>query len=93
MDIYENEDKNCVRHSWNVLPSSRIEAAKMVLPIGTLITPLKEVADLNVLGYNPVICNHCRGILNPYWYVCLSFVHSHVLFDLDEINTVCALKQ
>jgi len=66
MDIYENEDKNCVRHSWNVLPSSRIEAAKMVLPIGTLITPLKEVADLNVLGYNPVICNHCRGILNPY---------------------------
>lgn len=66
MDIYENEDKNCVRHSWNILPSSRIEAAKMVLPIGTLISPLKEVPDLNVLGYNPVICNHCRGILNPY---------------------------
>jgi len=66
MDIFENEQKNCLRHSWNILPSSRVEASKMILPIGALITPLKEVPDLQVLNYSPVVCTHCRGILNPY---------------------------
>jgi protein transport protein SEC23 len=65
MDVFETEEKNCLRHSWNVLPGSRIEASKIILPVGALITPLREIPDLQVLNYNPVVCSHCHGILNP----------------------------
>jgi protein transport protein SEC23 len=40
--IQQNEDRDGVRVSWNVWPSSRLEATRMVVPLGVLFTPLKE---------------------------------------------------
>ena len=48
---------------------SKAEAEKAVIPIGCLYTPLKSLANMPVLGYDPVPCKHCGGILNPYWCV------------------------
>lgn len=61
-----------VRLSWNVWPSSRIEATRTVVPISALYTPLKPREDLPPVLYEPVACKPpCRAILNPYWFVCL----------------------
>ncbi len=57
-----------VRLSWNVWPSSRIEATRTVVPISALYTPLKIREDLPPVLYEPVACKPpCRAILNPYW--------------------------
>ncbi len=60
-------ESDCVL-SWNVWPSSRLEANRLVVPIGALYTPLKERPDLPPLQYEPVTCKQpCRAVLNPYW--------------------------
>lgn len=57
-----------VRLSWNVWPSSRIEATRTVVPISALYTPLKQRDDLPPVLYEPVTCKPpCRAVLNPYW--------------------------
>lgn len=67
--IQQNEDRDGVRFSWNVWPSSRLEATRMVVPLGCLYTPIKERPDLPPIQYEPVLCTRptCRAILNPYW--------------------------
>jgi len=73
-----------VRLSWNVWPSSRIEATRTVVPISALYTPLKVREDLPPVLYEPVACKPpCRAILNPYWSVQSS--HSKA-----RINTLAA---
>ena len=44
--IQSQEDKDGVRLSWNVWPSSRLEATRMVVPLASLYTPLKVVNDV-----------------------------------------------
>jgi protein transport protein SEC23 len=57
-----------VRLSWNVWPSSRVEATKTVVPISALYVPLKVREDLPPVLYEPVTCKPpCRAVLNPYW--------------------------
>ncbi|XP_065169171.1 protein transport protein Sec23A isoform X1 [Atheta coriaria] len=65
--IQQNEDRDGVRLTWNAWPSSRIEATRLVVPLGCLYQPLKERPDLPVIQYDPVLCtrNNCRAILNP----------------------------
>ncbi|XP_076311704.1 transport protein Sec23 isoform X1 [Tachypleus tridentatus] len=65
--IQQNEDRDGIRFSWNVWPSSRLEATRLVVPLGSLFTPLKERPDLPPVQYDPVLCNRptCRAILNP----------------------------
>ncbi|KAH7094840.1 protein transport protein SEC23 [Paraphoma chrysanthemicola] len=61
------EDRDGVRLSWNTFPSSRMEASRLVVPIGALYTPLKEKADMPLLQYQPVGCRPpCMGVLNFY---------------------------
>ncbi|XP_059095381.1 protein transport protein Sec23A-like isoform X2 [Tigriopus californicus] len=62
-----NEDRDGVRLSWNVWPSSRLEATRMVVPLGAFYTPLKERPDLPPIQYDPVLCarQSCKAILNP----------------------------
>ncbi|KAL5499189.1 SEC23 [Sanghuangporus vaninii] len=61
------EDQDGVRLSWNVWPSSRIEATRIVVPISALYSPLKQREDLPPVLYEPVACKPpCRAILNPY---------------------------
>ena len=42
-DFHEVEATDGVRFSWNVWPSSRLEATRMVVPIGCLYTPFKKI--------------------------------------------------
>uniref|UniRef100_A0A8D0HNU1 Protein transport protein SEC23 n=1 Tax=Sphenodon punctatus TaxID=8508 RepID=A0A8D0HNU1_SPHPU len=65
--IQQNEDRDGVRFSWNVWPSSRLEATRMVVPVASLFTPLKERPDLPPIQYEPVLCSRttCRSVLNP----------------------------
>ncbi|RZC33314.1 transport Sec23A, partial [Asbolus verrucosus] len=65
--IQQNEDRDGIRFTWNVWPSSRIEATRLVVPLGCLYQPIKERQDLPSIQYDPVLCtrNNCRAILNP----------------------------
>lgn len=69
MDIYQAEDTDGVRLPWNVLPMNRNWADRIVLPVGVLYTPAKQIADLDYLGDAPVICISCRTVLNPFCQV------------------------
>ncbi|KAG8311030.1 Protein transport protein Sec23A [Homalodisca vitripennis] len=64
--IQQNEERDGVRFTWNVWPSSRLEATRLVVPIGCLYQPIKERPDLPPIQYDPVLCtrNTCRAILN-----------------------------
>ncbi|KAK1170944.1 protein transport protein Sec23A [Acipenser oxyrinchus oxyrinchus] len=65
--IQQNEDRDGVRFSWNVWPSSRLEATRMVVPLSCLFTPMKERPDLPPVQYEPVLCSRptCKAVLNP----------------------------
>ncbi|KAK6639030.1 Protein transport protein Sec23A [Polyplax serrata] len=65
--IQQNEDRDGIRFTWNVWPSSRVEGTKLVVPLGCLYQPLKERPDLPPIQYDPVLCTRstCRAILNP----------------------------
>ncbi|KAG5641165.1 GTPase-activating protein S23 [Asterophora parasitica] len=67
LNFEDVEERDGVRLSWNVWPSSRIEATRTVVPISALYTPLKLREDLPPVLYEPVACKPpCRAILNPY---------------------------
>lgn len=65
--IQQNEERDGVRFTWNVWPSSRIEATRLVVPLGTLYQPLNERVNLPPIQYDPVLCTRstCKAILNP----------------------------
>lgn len=81
--IENTEDIDGIRFNWNVWPQTRIEAAKIVLPLGCLFTPLRESQSrpLPSIQYEPVVCarQNCRSILNPYCQVHLSFIFESVI--------------
>ncbi|KAI1910606.1 GTPase-activating protein S23 [Ophidiomyces ophidiicola] len=61
------EDRDGIRLSWNTFPSTRMEASRLVVPIGAVYTPLKERPEAPLLQYEPVTCKQpCRAVLNPY---------------------------
>lgn len=65
--IQQNEDRDGIRCSWNLWPSSRLEATRLVVPVSCLYTPLKERPDLPPIQYEPVLCSraNCKAVLNP----------------------------
>lgn len=65
MDYVELEAQTGVRMSWNIWPASRAEATKIELPIGCLLTPLKDCNNVQ-LEYEPLRCRQSGSILNPY---------------------------
>ncbi|CAH6720466.1 protein transport protein Sec23p [[Candida] jaroonii] len=70
MNFEDAEDLNGIRFSWNTFPSTKVEANKIVVPIGCLYTPLmkRNNYELPIANYDPIMCQnqHCRAILNPY---------------------------
>ena len=64
-----------MRFSWNVWPSSRIEATRMVVPVGAMYTPLKKKENFNPVPYDPLRCSRpqCQAILNPLCQVSIFF--------------------
>lgn len=68
MNFEANEDFNATRFAWNVFPASKAEASKLVVPIGSLYTPLKVIDGLRTANYDPIFCSkpNCKAIINPY---------------------------
>jgi len=65
MDFLAEEDRDGIRWNWNVWPSNKVDAAKMVLPIGCCYQPMKE--GMPLVYYEPVKCRgNCQTILNPF---------------------------
>eukprot|EP00759_Apiculatamorpha_spiralis_P042361 PhF_6_TR40471/c0_g1_i1/m.60497/K14006/SEC23; protein transport protein SEC23 len=57
------------RWSFDLCPLQRIDATRMVIPLGCLLTPLKEYQGLQTLRYEPLRCKVCQAVLNPYCIV------------------------
>ena len=64
MDFYTLESKDCVRMSWNNLPSTKLETMRAVLPIGVHYTPFKETEEMP-MEYEP-LRSPCGAVLNPF---------------------------
>eukprot|EP00927_Polykrikos_kofoidii_P036774 TRINITY_DN3102_c0_g1_i9.p1 TRINITY_DN3102_c0_g1~~TRINITY_DN3102_c0_g1_i9.p1 ORF type:complete len:756 (-),score=139.69 TRINITY_DN3102_c0_g1_i9:88-2355(-) len=68
MDVHMQEACTGVRMSWNIWPSTRLDATRIVVPLGCLYTPLKSTEGLNLVEYEPVMCRarDCGAVLSPY---------------------------
>ena len=63
-DFAELEEADGVRLTWNVWPSTRVEAAKCVVPCAALYSPVKPLGPTApVVSYDPVRCKGCGGVL------------------------------
>eukprot|EP00771_Trimastix_marina_P000269 gnl/Trimastix_PCT/1282.p1 GENE.gnl/Trimastix_PCT/1282~~gnl/Trimastix_PCT/1282.p1 ORF type:complete len:761 (+),score=284.41 gnl/Trimastix_PCT/1282:56-2284(+) len=97
------ESRNGLRTSWNVWPTSRVDAGRMIIPFGSLYTPLKKIKDMPVLDSQPILCKKCRHILNPHcrcdyntgqWIcpICLQANEFPAHFkDVNEQNLPCEI--
>ncbi|KEG10298.1 putative protein transport protein Sec23A [Trypanosoma grayi] len=59
----QQEVVNPTRWSWNLYPANRIDAARMVVPLGCVYAPIGS--PCLELYYDPLRCV-CGGVLNPY---------------------------
>jgi protein transport protein SEC23 len=66
MDIYQSEESDGVRMPWNILPINKGWADKIVLPVGVHYTPGKQIADIEFLGDQPLLCSLCAAVFNPF---------------------------
>lgn len=66
MDFLEIEAIEGLRWSWNSWPASKAETSSLVVPLSIMCTPLMQFSDLPLLPYDPLTCQRCGGILNPY---------------------------
>lgn len=74
-DVTSMEVTHGVRLSFHTWPSSRLEATRIIAPLGALYTPLAQLpptsAPPQALPYEPVRCSStsCKAVLNPYCQV------------------------
>ncbi|CAG9326527.1 unnamed protein product [Blepharisma stoltei] len=65
-DAFSLEAKDGVRCSWMKWPSKKFLADRIVVPVSVFYTPLKQIEGLGLVEYEPLFCNICKGVLNPY---------------------------
>uniref|UniRef100_A0A0K0EQM8 Protein transport protein SEC23 n=1 Tax=Strongyloides stercoralis TaxID=6248 RepID=A0A0K0EQM8_STRER len=69
--LHSQQSNDGIQMTWNVWPHSRVDAQKLVVPITTFFTPLKEKPldspQQPPLKYDPVLCmkSTCKAVLNP----------------------------
>lgn len=66
-DFLDVEDRDGIRFTWNLWPSSTKEAQSLGIPIACMYTPAKE--NVVTTHLDPSFCSKCKATLNPYWYV------------------------
>lgn len=59
MDFYQREIQDGVRFSWNYWPCNKATEQKIVIPVGSIYTPLKEIENMPLVEYNPIMCSTC----------------------------------
>ena len=67
------EMQDGLRFSWNYWPNTKIGSTRIVLPVGALYTPLKDIEGLTPVEYPPITCKPCGSVLNPYCHVDYKF--------------------
>ena len=84
MNFLESEQRDAVRFSWNVWPSTRLEASRLVVPLSCMYTPVKALDNLAQVQYDPIHCKgqQCSSVLNPFW---CTFFHTFK-FSLIALN-------
>ena len=65
-ELYDREMRDGVRFSWNNFPCNKVAAARVVVPVGCLYTPLKEIENMPLVNYQPVTCKTSGTVLNPF---------------------------
>jgi protein transport protein SEC23 len=65
MDWNAQEQINGTRMSWNIWPSTKVDAVKIIVPVGALYTPMKTTENLQLVEYDPIYCS-CGAVLNPH---------------------------
>ncbi len=73
MDFYAREAQDGVRFSWNYWPNTKLAATRVVIPVGCIYTPLKEIENMGLVQYQPVLCKTCQSVLNPHCQVDFRF--------------------
>ena len=73
MDFYQREQKDGIRFSWNFWPCNKIGQARIVVPVGCMYTPMKEIENMALVQYAPVPCKTCQTVLNPFTEVDFRF--------------------
>lgn len=70
-DIEEANEKDGVRFTLNVFPSTAQEAKESVIPLASIYKPILSRPGLILAPYEPVVCENskCRAILNPYCFL------------------------
>ena len=81
MNFLESEMRDAVRFSWNVWPSTRLEASRLVVPLSCMYTPIKALDNLAQVQYDPIHCKgqQCSSVLNPFW--CASVHSPNIIHD------------
>ena len=59
------DEKNGLKFVWNILPNSRIDMTKIVIPIGFHYTPLIKNENIPLLEYEPLRCRNCNSVISP----------------------------
>ncbi|ERM95335.1 protein transport protein SEC23 [Amborella trichopoda] len=65
-EFLEMEAVEGVRMSWNVWPRTKVDASKCVVPLATVVSPIRSLPELPVLPYPPLRCKSCSCVLNPH---------------------------
>lgn len=71
-DIYTLEAKDGVRCTWQNWPNNKVTATRNVIPVCLVYTPLKEIENIALVEYEPILCSRCKSVLNPH--VAIDFV-------------------
>lgn len=53
-ESYDREMRDGVRFSWNNWPCNKVTATRIVVPVGCLYTPLKEIEGMALVNYAAV---------------------------------------
>ena len=66
--ILQNK-KDIVRSNWSSWPLPSSELTRESLPVGCLVSPLKEYPDLLQVQDKQITCTRqsCRAVLDLYW--------------------------
>ena len=68
-ESYDRELRDGVRFSWNNWPSNKVAATRVVVPVGCLYTPLKDIENMPLVNYPAVQDKTCQTVLNPFCQV------------------------
>lgn len=83
MQFVEQEQRDGARFAWNVFPTSRIEAARMAVPLGCMYTPLKQIPGQTQAGRADRPCRRQPGAHTNECTIACADVRAFLLVSLS----------